>query len=90
VPVVASGWSHKYAELLADYGCPDALVTLPAGREEAQVAIARALDEPSRTASIERLTRSAAEQRRQTDAMWARVREVLARTARARRRGGSG
>ncbi|HEX7195648.1 MAG TPA: polysaccharide pyruvyl transferase family protein, partial [Candidatus Limnocylindria bacterium] len=90
VPVVASGWSHKYAELLADYGCPDALVTLPAGREEAQAAIARALDEPSRTASIERLTRSAAEQRRQTDAMWARVREVLARTARARRRGGFG
>lgn len=28
VPSLACGWSHKYAELMADYGCPEAMVDI--------------------------------------------------------------
>jgi polysaccharide pyruvyl transferase WcaK-like protein len=77
VPVVAVGWSHKYAELLDDYGAAEALVPMPAGTEEAEAAVHRALDEPERTRSVETLAGAAARQLELTHEMWRRVRAVL-------------
>ena len=78
VPVVATGWSHKYRELLADYGCADALVAMPAADGEAAAAVAAALVDPARVALVQRLQAAAEQQRARSREMWAKVRRLLA------------
>jgi polysaccharide pyruvyl transferase WcaK-like protein len=85
VPVVAVGWSHKYAELVGDWGVPEAIVALPATGGSAEAAVARGLDEPDRERTITSLRDAAERQRAATRAMWDRVRSVLPSTAAAGR-----
>ncbi|CAB0151183.1 hypothetical protein PSI9734_01596 [Pseudidiomarina piscicola] len=41
VPVLATGWSHKYHELLSDYGCEEQLIDIGKGHEEALMVLKR-------------------------------------------------
>lgn len=77
VPVVAVGWSHKYDELLNDYGCPEALVALPALPDALEAVFARLLDDPARSEVVRGLINAAEEQKNQTRQMWLRVRQIL-------------
>ncbi|MEW9853604.1 polysaccharide pyruvyl transferase family protein [Novosphingobium rhizovicinum] len=75
-PVVAFGWSHKYAELLSDFGCPEALVAVESGAE-GQV---RTLVEhivADRSALSERLKDRAAVLKVQVATMWNEVATTL-------------
>lgn len=82
VPVVAVGWSHKYAGLLADYGVPEALVSLDpeaggTGQVDVEAWVGPALDEPARSRTVATIRAAATRQQALTAAMWQRVRAVL-------------
>jgi hypothetical protein len=73
VPSLATGWSHKYAELLGDFGCPDALVEVAAPAADVAARMDALLDGPGRERAVAGLRAAAAEYARRTEAMWARV-----------------
>jgi hypothetical protein len=75
-PVVAFGWSHKYAELLTDFGCPEALVAVETGAEEKVHDLFKALitNRPKYSA---RLQDRAAGLKAQVATMWDHVAETL-------------
>jgi polysaccharide pyruvyl transferase WcaK-like protein len=85
VPVVATGWSHKYATLLEDFGIPEQLIDVLADPGELRERIAAAAEGPTRTAMTETLRRRAAEQAAQVMAMWAEIRDRLGLPAAAAR-----
>lgn len=72
VPSLACGWSHKYRELMADYGCPDMVVDIdtPDSWEAKIDALIAAAADP---AFRERLGAHAATEREKSEAMWKRV-----------------
>jgi polysaccharide pyruvyl transferase WcaK-like protein len=77
-PVVAFGWSHKYAELLSDFGCPDTLVRTENSTAASVVdLVGRIADE--RTIRSATLRTHAAALTAQVDTMWADVAATLAR-----------
>ncbi|MDN7126968.1 polysaccharide pyruvyl transferase family protein [Pseudidiomarina sp. 1APR75-33.1] len=45
VPVLATGWSHKYHELLADYGCAGQLIDIADGHSDALQALQRLMSD---------------------------------------------
>ena len=69
VPALACGWSHKYAELMNDYGAPDLLVSLD---DEAswEQNLARLLEAASDTGFREALAHAAEAQKAASRAMW--------------------
>jgi polysaccharide pyruvyl transferase WcaK-like protein len=87
VPVVATGWSHKYATLLEDFGIPGQLMDLPVDRDELHQRLSVAVDGPGRTAMTDTLRRRAAEQTAEVVAMWAEIRARLGLPAAATRSG---
>jgi colanic acid/amylovoran biosynthesis protein len=83
VPVLATGWTHKYAGLLSDYGCPESMIRMD---EDPAVAVRRSLDmvlAPGSAAALGlRLKASADAQRDRANAMWAMVRSTCGVTLR--------
>jgi polysaccharide pyruvyl transferase len=77
VPVVATGWSHKYATLLDDFGTPGQLVDVLADPGEIRERLAVGVDGPERTEMSARLRRRAAEQAAEVAAMWVEIRTRL-------------
>ena len=81
VPALATSWSHKYPMLLEDYACPDGLLDPRATREELARKFDAVLNEPDRSALIDRIRRAGEKQRRALEAMWeevtARLREEV-------------
>ena len=77
VPVVATGWSHKYATLLDDFGTPGQLVDVLADPAELRTRLAVGVDGPARTEMSATLRRRAAEQARDVAAMWVEIRTRL-------------
>jgi polysaccharide pyruvyl transferase WcaK-like protein len=74
VPALACGWSHKYDELLADYGCAEYSIRLDgAGAERLEAFLTHAATPSFRS----RLAEAAAEQRRRSEAMWEQVVALL-------------
>ncbi len=76
VPSIATGWSHKYDHLLADYGCPECLLSPDAEATEVEALITRILTQEydARVATL----RAAAERQRQLSvAMWTQVEALL-------------
>ena len=77
VPVVATGWSHKYGTLLEDFGVPGQLMDVLADRDELRKRLSVAVDGPLRSAMTETLRRRTAEQATDVAAMWAEIRARL-------------
>lgn len=77
VPVVATGWSHKYATLLDDFGTPGQLVDVLADPGELRARLAVGVDGPARTEMSATLRRRAAEQTHDIAAMWVEIRTRL-------------
>jgi len=77
VPVVATGWSHKYATLLDDFGTPEQLVDVLADPGELRARLAVGVDGPARTAMSATLRRRAAEQAAGVATMWGEIRARL-------------
>lgn len=57
VPVLATSWSHKYEELLTEYGVPELL--LKPGESDIPKMLASILDEPGRSLIVSRLNSAA-------------------------------
>ncbi|WP_156680251.1 polysaccharide pyruvyl transferase family protein [Sphingomonas profundi] len=70
-PVVAFGWSHKYAELLGDFGCPEALVANDADPATVIALVRRIAAE--REARAAALSARAAALAAQVESMWSAV-----------------
>ncbi|MEO5885719.1 MAG: polysaccharide pyruvyl transferase family protein [Candidatus Limnocylindrales bacterium] len=77
VPVLATGWSHKYATLLEAFGCPDQLIDPRATVEELRDRLAIASEGPARSAMMSMLLARTAQQRDEVHAMWLEIRELL-------------
>jgi colanic acid/amylovoran biosynthesis protein len=77
VPALATGWSHKYAGLLADFGCPEAMVNVGDGADDLSAKVDALLSPASREPLIARLRENAQRLGLQVDRMWLDVREAL-------------
>jgi polysaccharide pyruvyl transferase WcaK-like protein len=88
IPVVATGWSHKYATLLEDFGIPGQLIDVLAEPPELQARLAAAAEGPARTAMTDTLRRRASDQAAQVTAMWAEIRGRLGLPAAATQEAG--
>lgn len=85
VPSFACGWSHKYAALMADYGCEDHMASL--GDEASWAPRLAAFAEATRgDALVADLKRAAADQSAQSRAMWDEIFAVIDRGAAGGRR----
>ena len=77
VPVIGFTWSHKYEELLADYGCPECLLPLSAARAKVDETLQLIADASQRSELAARLVRPAEEQKAGTHRMWSEVFQAL-------------
>ena len=73
VPALACGWSHKYRELMDDYGCPEHAVDMDADAPF-EAFIERAEDPAFR----ERLLARAANEKAKSRRMWSEVEDLVA------------
>lgn len=76
VPSLASGWSHKYAELLADYDCPQNLIDLDSP-ESWQASIGLLMTQASDDRAREMLLAAGKTQRARSEVMWDTTLSVL-------------
>jgi colanic acid/amylovoran biosynthesis protein len=84
VPVVATGWSHKYATLLESFGCGEQLLDPRAEVDEIRARLAVACDGASRDAMTGTLRARTAAQSEEVRVMWDAVRARLGLPAVAR------
>ena len=76
VPSLACGWSHKYLELMADYGCADLIVEIDKPESwdsQLEKLLARTSDRAFRSALADR----AAEERTKSEMMWSTVLKAI-------------
>lgn len=79
VPGLACGWSHKYRELMGDYGCEDFVVDLDRPVvDRADDPVERLIAAANDAAFRDRLAARAEAERRKSLAMWDDVSDVLA------------
>lgn len=76
-PCIAAGWSHKYQELLADYGCPENMLPVVSERERISELLTPLLVEPGRSEKVAQLKAAAERERERARHMWRQVDEVL-------------
>ena len=79
VPCVTVGWSHKYGELLADFGCSDHLFNLLDDFDAFASKVDGLMNLPSNQSQRTNLRLVAENMCRQVEAMWDDVAELLAR-----------
>jgi len=73
VPVVATGWSHKYQELLDDYGVPEGLLDVTCRESELHAKLNMLVNNELRKCTKEIIERKSELLKLQTKAMWERV-----------------
>jgi colanic acid/amylovoran biosynthesis protein len=76
VPALACGWSHKYDELLADYGCPEYSIRLD-DRDRWSEHLDRFLADAPTPEFRAKLAAAEAVQRQRSEAMWDMVVKAL-------------
>ncbi len=79
VPCVAVGWSHKYGELLADFGCSDHLFNLVDDFDAFASKLDGLMNVATNQSQRTDLRLVAENMCRQVEAMWDDVAELLAR-----------
>ena len=77
VPVLATGWSHKYRALLEEYGVPDAMADTAAPRSETARRIDALVDSETRPGRRIRLLAIAGRREAAVKGMWREVRAVI-------------
>ena len=75
VPVLATGWSHKYETLLSEYDFLDGFVSPDAAQAEIEAKLNRVMDGDG--AARRKLLERAKLQKARTEEMWRRVFECL-------------
>ena len=80
VPALSCGWSHKYRELMNDYGVAEFDVSLN-DPVHAVAKLEQLLIQAKDPAFRLQIAASASEEKRKTEVMWGQVLEVLERTA---------
>lgn len=78
VPALATSWSHKYGELLTEYGCPENLIAPDTSPAEIAAKIDAMTRASTRKALITKLKETAALQKEKVKDMWDRVDALLA------------
>ncbi len=75
VPVIATGWSHKYKELLADYSCSELIIPV---EKEAMISILTNLFDKKYYASVKQKIEAASDiQKEAARNMWEKVENCL-------------
>lgn len=77
VPVVATGWSHKYATLLEAFGCPEQLLDARAPADEIRSRISAVASGPARDAMVATLRERTDAQVAEVAVMWREVRDAI-------------
>lgn len=77
VPAVAAGWSHKYQELMDDYGCPELLLSTAANEDQIRTTLAGIVDGDGRRALIGRLRQASASIKEHVRVMWCEIDRTL-------------
>lgn len=77
VPVLATGWSHKYRMLLEEFGCPDSILDLAVADNVLQAKLESHLEPGFQKTTRERLTATASALVTRTEEMWQRVDRVV-------------
>lgn len=77
VPVVATGWSHKYAGLVDAFGCGEQLIDPRAEVDLVRARLQVACDGPARAAMVATLHDRTAAQAEEVRSMWRAIRTLL-------------
>lgn len=77
VPSLATGWSHKYEELFADYGFPEGFVSVQGAKEELAAKINWLLDETVNRERSIALLKESERLKALSNAMWEEVFSVI-------------
>jgi colanic acid/amylovoran biosynthesis protein len=77
VPVVATGWSHKYVTLLEAFGCGEQLIDPRAEVDLVRARLQVACDGPARAAMVAALQDRTAAQCAEVTSMWRATRMLL-------------
>lgn len=77
VPALAVGWSHKYEQLMREYGCPEAAVQVN-DQNGLTATLGQILKEPTRSGIIDRIRQANDRIRQEIATMWSAVDQVLA------------
>ncbi len=77
VPAVATGWSHKYTELFADYGFPEGLLSLDDEAAHVDAMLNRLVDSRAREEISAELLGHAERLKAQSEEMWSIVHSAI-------------
>lgn len=77
VPVIGTGWSHKYEELFSDFNIKELLIDI--GQEDSEFieSIDLVLDPNERELIIERIRKSADVYKKETEKMWGNIKSLM-------------
>lgn len=77
VPVIGTGWSHKYEELFGDYDYKEGLVSADLDRVGLELALAPLLTQESRAAISARLAAASERLKSEVSGMWDDISQVI-------------
>ena len=77
IPALATGWSHKYEMLFADYGFPKGCIPVDSTESEIRKRIVQITYEPKAIQLRQNLIEVAQIQKQRSEKMWARVFECI-------------
>ncbi len=77
VPVIATGWSHKYAMLLEDYSFPKGLLSVNSSKVETEEVLSMILDDNLRKSVKINIEESGTIQKKLVDNMWQEIYTIL-------------
>jgi len=77
VPVIATGWSHKYQMLLQDYGVPQCLLSVESSKDKIEETLSLILDDSLRSSIKKDIEESSIVQKQLVDNMWQEIYNLI-------------